>query len=72
MADRLLAKLSVSTMEGTPTELSNECARAGIRIPASTIRSWIQRGHIHPNEDGRIPLSAIIPLLKQRAKYGLK
>lgn len=72
VADRLLAKLSVSTLDGTPTELSNECARAGIRIPASTIRSWIQRGHIHPNEDGRIPLSAIIPLLKQRANYGLK
>ena len=72
VADRLLAKLSVSAVRGTASELSRACAKAGIRLPASTIRSWIRRGRLQPESDGSLQLSAPVPLLQQRAKTGMK
>lgn len=43
---RFLTRLIVSEVRGTTTDLSAECAKVGIRLPASTIRSWINRGRL--------------------------
>ncbi|MCH9275648.1 hypothetical protein JS533_005090 [Bifidobacterium amazonense] len=70
VADRLLARLIVSEVRGTATELSAECAKAGIRLPASTIRSWVNRGGLRYRSDGKLSLSELVPLLRKRADYG--
>ncbi|WP_258186176.1 hypothetical protein [Bifidobacterium sp. UTBIF-78] len=72
VADRLLARLIVSEVRGTPAELSDECAKAGIRIPASTIRSWTSRGRLRCDADGMLNLSELVPLLRRRANYGIQ
>ncbi len=66
VADRLLAKLVVSEVKGSAKQLSAECAKAGIRLPASTIRSWVRRGHLHYDDDGKLGLSELVPLLDKR------
>ena len=38
-----------------------------IRLPASTIRSWVKRGGLRYDADGRLSLSELVPLLKRRA-----
>lgn len=70
VADRLLAKLVVSEVKGTAKQLSAECAKAGIRLPASTIRSWAKRGSLRYDSDGKLALSELVPLIKKRAEYG--
>lgn len=54
VADRLLARLIVSEVRGTAAELSAECAKASIRLPASTIRSWVNRGGLRYGSDGKL------------------
>lgn len=66
VADRLLAKLVVSEVRGTAKQLSAECAKAGIRLPANTIRSWVKRGQLHYGNDGKLGLSELVPLLDRR------
>lgn len=71
VADRLLAKLIVSEVKGTAKQLSAECAKAGIRLPASTIRSWVKRGILRYDADNKLSLSELVPLIKKRADYGV-
>ncbi|NMM93459.1 hypothetical protein [Bifidobacterium oedipodis] len=68
VSDRLLARLVVSEVRGTPTQLSAECAKAGIRLPASTIRSWVKRGRLRYDDDGKLSLSELVPLLDERRR----
>ena len=70
VGDRLLALLSSSEVVGTAAELSRECARAGVRLPAATIRKWVERGKIRKTPDGHIALSSLVPLLG-RAEFGV-
>lgn len=49
---------------GTPTQLSRYCARAGIRVPASTIRSWIRRHKLPVNTQGQARLKDLVPLIQ--------
>lgn len=72
VTDQLLALLAESDVTGTPRELSDECARAGIRLPAATIRSWVARGHLTQDEAGEISLARLVPLLARRATWGRK
>lgn len=65
VADRLLAKLVVSEVRDTPKQLSAECAKAGIRLPASTIRSWVKRGILRYDADNKLSLSELVPLIKK-------
>jgi hypothetical protein len=67
VADRLLAKLVVSEVKGTAKQLSAECVNAGIRLPASTIHSWVKRGHLRYDADDKLSLSELVPLLRRRA-----
>ncbi|WP_239512394.1 hypothetical protein [Bifidobacterium aerophilum] len=67
VADRLLDKLAKSEKKGTPKQLSRECAKAGIRLPASTIRAWIHQKRLTPDQHGHVTLSGIVPLLRRRA-----
>lgn len=67
VADRLLDKLAKSEKKGTPKQLSRECAKAGIRLPASTIRTWIHQKRLIPDQHGHVTLSGIVPLLRRRA-----
>ncbi|NEG54735.1 hypothetical protein GFD21_02860 [Bifidobacterium sp. SMA15] len=67
MADRLLDRLAHSEKKGTPKQLSRECARAGIRLPAATIRTWIHQKRLTPDQYGHVTLSSIVPLLRRRA-----
>lgn len=55
----LLAKADV---RGTAKSLSATLATAGIRIPASTIRSWAHRGVIKADEDGTYSLQDILSI----------
>ncbi|TPF87496.1 hypothetical protein BW13_00065 [Bifidobacterium sp. UTCIF-37] len=68
MPDRLLDRLAKSEKKGTPKQLSDQCAKAGFRLPASTIRSWTRQGRLTPDRHGRIPLSSIVPLIRERAQ----
>lgn len=70
VGDRLLALLSSSEVVGTAAELSRECANAGVRLPASTIRSWAKRGLICKDSEGRYALSDVVPCLKRRTEIG--
>ena len=59
-----------SVVWGDPDEQYGECAecaKAGIRLPASTIRSWVKRGDLRYDADGKLTLSELVPLLKRRA-----
>lgn len=67
VADRLLDKLAVSDKRGSPKQISLECAKAGIRLPAATIRTWIHQKRLTPDHHGRVALSGIVPLLRRRA-----
>ncbi|WP_225431549.1 hypothetical protein [Bifidobacterium platyrrhinorum] len=67
VADRLLDRLAHSEKKGTPKQLSRECARAGIRLPAATIRTWIHQKRLTPDQYGHVTLSSIVPLLRRRA-----
>lgn len=71
VADRLLAKLVISEVKGTDKQLSAECAKVGIRLPASTIRSWVKRGTLCYDSDGKLSLSELVPLMRKRADYGV-
>lgn len=68
VCDRLLAKLIGGNVTGTAKQLSDECARAGIRLPASTIRSWARRGKISVDANGFMTLSSLVPLLRKRSE----
>lgn len=63
VGDRLLALLASSEVVGTAAELSRECAKAGVRVPANTIRQWASRGQLRRRPDGRYELSDLVPLL---------
>lgn len=67
VSDRLLARLVVSEVKGTAKQLSAECAKAGIRLPASTIRNWVKRGLLRYDADNKLVLSELVPLLRRRA-----
>ncbi|MEQ6142010.1 hypothetical protein ABKP87_04100 [Bifidobacterium breve] len=67
VSDRLLARLVVSEVKGTAKQLSAECAKAGIRLPASTIRSWVKRGILRYDSDGKLTLSELVPLIRRRS-----
>lgn len=69
VADRLLDKLAKSEKKGTPKLLSRECAKAGIRLPASTIRAWIHQKRLAPDQHGHVTLSDLVPLLHRRARW---
>lgn len=56
VSGRLLARLIVSEIRGTAKQLSAECVKAGIRLPASTIRSWAKRGRLSSDASGEIIL----------------
>lgn len=68
VADTLLERLAETEVTGTPAQLSRECARAGIRLPASTIRSWIHKGKLQKDQQGHISLSRLVPLLRERGE----
>ena len=70
VADRLLTKLVVREVKGTAKQLGAECTKAEIRLPASTIRSWVKRGILCYGSDGKLSLSELVPLIKKRAEYG--
>jgi hypothetical protein len=67
VADRLLDKLAVSDKRGSPKQISLECAKAGIRLPAATIRTWIHQKRLASDQQGHVALSGIVPLLRRRA-----
>lgn len=54
--------------KATPAEASRIFARAGVRLPSATVRSWIHRGKLEPDADGRVELSAVYVLLTDAAK----
>ena len=66
-ADRLFDRLAKSEKKGTPKQLSGECAKAGIRLPAATIRTWIHQKRLTPDPNGHVTLRDIVPLLRQRS-----
>ena len=66
MADALLERLAETEVTGTPAQPSRECAKAGIRLPASTIRGWIHKGKLQTDPNGRVSLSRLVPLLRER------
>ncbi|PLS30866.1 PhnA protein [Bifidobacterium margollesii] len=68
VADRLLDRLARSEKKGTPKQMSGECAKAGIRLPAATIRTWIHRKRLTPDMNGHVTLRDIVPLLRDRAR----
>ena len=68
VADRLLDRLAKSEKKGTPKQLSDQCAKAGIRLPASTIRTWIHQKRLTPDPHGYVTLRDIVPLLRDRAR----
>ncbi|PWG60871.1 hypothetical protein DF200_00430 [Bifidobacterium catulorum] len=68
MPDRLLDRLAKSDRKGTPKQLSDQCAKAGIRLPAATIRTWIHQKRLTPDPHGYVTLRDIVPLLRDRAR----
>ncbi|KFI52542.1 hypothetical protein [Bifidobacterium callitrichos] len=54
--------------KGPPKQMSGECAKAGIRLPAATIRTWIHRKRLASDEHGHVTLRDIVPLLRDRAR----
>lgn len=58
--NQLTGLLETSDVRGTAKSLSATLAAAGIRIPASTIRSWAHRGVIKADEDGNYSLQDIL------------
>lgn len=55
VADRLLDRLAKSEKKGTPKQTSGECAKAGIRLPAASIRTWIRQKRSPPTHTGMSP-----------------
>lgn len=70
VGDRLIDLLASSEVTGTASELSRECAKAGIKVPTATIRSWAKRGALHKDAEGKFSMSDLAPLLKRRAEAG--
>lgn len=68
VADALLERLAETEVTGTPAQPSRECAKAGIRLPASTIRGWIHKGKLQTDLNGRVSLSRLVPLLRERGE----
>lgn len=68
VADALLERLAETEVTGTPAQPSRECAKAGIRLPASTIRGWIHKGKLQTDPNGRVSLSRLVPLLRERGE----
>ncbi|MGE8691814.1 hypothetical protein [Bifidobacterium bifidum] len=68
VADALLEQLAETEVTGTPAQPSRECAKAGIRLPASTIRGWIHKGKLQTDPNGRVSLSRLVPLLCERGE----
>ena len=63
----LLARLDADTgLRDTASGLSKTLAKAGIRLPAATIRTWAKRGRITADADGRYALADIIQQAKQQ------
>lgn len=71
MADALLERLAETEVTGTPAQPSRECAKAGIRLPASTIRGWIHKGKLQTDPNGRVSLSRLVPVCVQLVVAGL-
>lgn len=63
-ADCLIAE---SENKGTPKQLSGECVKAGIRLPAATIHTWVHQKRLTPDPNGHVTLRDIVPLLRRRA-----
>ena len=66
MADALLERLAETEVTGTPAQPSRECAKAGIRLPASTIRLDPQRQAPDRPERACKPQSARAPAARTR------
>lgn len=54
--------------KATPAEASRIFARAGVRLPSATVRSWIHRGKLEPDADGRVELPAVYALVADTAR----
>ena len=66
---RVRAARTMAAPQGkaTPAEAERVFARAGVRLPSATIRSWIRRGKLAVDGDGRVGLSAVYRLVADAA-----
>lgn len=53
--------------KATPAEAERVFARAGVRLPSATIRSWVRRGKLEPDDGGRVELAAVYRLVADAA-----
>lgn len=53
--------------KATPAEAERVFARAGVRLPSATIRSWVRRGKLEPDDGGRVELAAVYRLVADTA-----
>lgn len=66
---RVRAARSMTAPQGkaTPAEAERVFARAGVRLPSATIRSWVRRGKLVVDGDGRCELASIYRLVADTA-----
>lgn len=53
--------------KATPAEAERVFARGGVRLPSATIRSWVRRGKLEPDDAGRVELAAVYRLVADTA-----
>lgn len=53
--------------KATPAEAERVFARGGVRLPSATIRSWVRRGKLEPDDTGRVELAAVYRLVADTA-----
>lgn len=53
--------------KATPAEAERVFARGGVRLPSATIRSWVRRGKLEPDDAGRVELAAVYRLVADAA-----
>ena len=66
---RVRAAQAMHAPEGkaTPAEAERVFAHAGVRLPSATIRSWVRRGKLEPDDGGRVELAAVYRLVADTA-----
>ena len=62
-AVRASGSMTAPQGRATPAEASRVFARAGIRLPAATVRSWMHRGRLEADAEGRIDLTELYRLV---------
>lgn len=67
VGDELAARIASDTRRGYPIDIHRMLAREGVRCPASTIRSWVNRGELVRDATGMIALADVAALLRRRA-----